>query len=111
MASCADEDRVLWSRWFSIFDDDEDVLSTSSQRITVLPAPANPIATVTIMASAHYGTVENNVSPIVEVPEGSNEVQPLLPPSKPEDWKPPRGFIWIEVGAWILYNPKLNAWP
>lgn len=60
----------------------------------------NSLATIPIMTSAHYGTVENNVSPVVEAPEDSNDVQPLLlPPAKPGNWKPPRGFIWIEVGA------------
>ncbi|KAL4810921.1 major facilitator superfamily domain-containing protein [Aspergillus unguis] len=55
-----------------------------------------------------YGTLESTNSPAQnEHQDRAQEEQPLLSPESEADWKPPQGFLWIEVA--IFANVFLSG--
>ncbi|KAL2814459.1 major facilitator superfamily domain-containing protein [Aspergillus granulosus] len=53
-----------------------------------------------------YGTITSNPNDAENPREAASEEQPLLSPD-PSDWKPPKGFLWIEVA--IFANVFLSG--
>lgn len=68
-----------------------------------------PISVPSLMASPHreraYGAVARHADECHT--EAPCETQPLLRPPEEAEWKPPRGFVWIQLA--LMNNVFLNA--